>query len=114
MATDAAVHPVEEGGTAGVRLTVATTGSAPIDEPVTVAYETTGGTASGSDYTPIKGKVTFPVSTASGTSRTVRVRTLEDRSAEAAETIPLKLTVTGAEPPPRPRRSWSTPTGCRI
>ncbi|WSQ12014.1 glycoside hydrolase family 3 C-terminal domain-containing protein [Streptomyces sp. NBC_01231] len=99
VTTDAAVHPVEEGGTAGVRLTVATTGSAPIDEPVTVAYETTGGTVSGSDYTPVKGKVTFPAGTASGTSRTVRVRTLEDRSAEAAETIPLKLTVTGAEPP---------------
>ncbi|MEV2217245.1 glycoside hydrolase family 3 N-terminal domain-containing protein [Streptomyces sp. NPDC050997] len=99
VTTDAAVYPVEEGGTADVRLTVATTGSAPIDEPVTVGYETTGGTASGSDYTPLRGEVTFPAGTASGTSRTVRVRTLKDRSAESAETIPLKLTVTGAKPP---------------
>ena len=99
VTTGAAVYPVKEGGTADVRLTVATTGSAPIDEPVTVGYETTGGTASGSDYTPLRGEITFPAGTASGTSRTVRVRTLKDRSAEAAETIPLRLTVTGAKPP---------------
>ncbi|KOU77039.1 glycosyl hydrolase [Streptomyces sp. MMG1533] len=100
VTTDAAVHPVKEGGTADVRLTVGTTGSAPIDEPVTVAYETTTtGTASGSDFAPLKGEFTFPAGTASGTSRTLQVRTLKDRSAESAETIPLKLTVTGAKPP---------------
>ncbi|MET7917265.1 glycoside hydrolase family 3 N-terminal domain-containing protein [Streptomyces avermitilis] len=100
VVTDSAVHPVKEGGTADVRVSVATTGSAPIDEPVTVAYETAGGTAdSGKDYTPVKGSVTFPAGTASGTSRTVQVPTLKDRSAEPAETIPLKLTVTGAKAP---------------
>ncbi|MET8026638.1 glycoside hydrolase family 3 protein [Streptomyces avermitilis] len=98
--TDSAVHPVKEGGTADVRISVATTGSAPVDEPVTVAYETTGGTAdSGKDYTPVKGSVTFPAGTASGTSRTIQVPTLRDRSAESAETIPLKLAVTGAKAP---------------
>ncbi|MEU9471337.1 glycoside hydrolase family 3 N-terminal domain-containing protein [Streptomyces avermitilis] len=98
--TDSAVHPVKEGGTADVRISVATTGSAPVDEPVTVAYETTGGTAdSGKDYTPVKGSVTFPAGTASGTSRTIQVPTLRDRSAESAESIPLKLTVTGAKAP---------------
>ncbi|MFD1308143.1 glycoside hydrolase family 3 protein [Streptomyces kaempferi] len=97
---DSAVYPVKEGGSATVKLSVATTGSAPLDEPVTVAYESAGGTAeSGKDYTPVKGEITFPAGTASGASRTIRVSTLKDRSAEAAETIPLKLTVTGAKAP---------------
>ncbi|MGW0337734.1 glycoside hydrolase family 3 protein [Streptomyces sp. NPDC003011] len=100
VTTDAAVYPVKEGGTAAVRLTVATTGSAPLGEPVTVAYGTTGsGTASDRDFTPVEGEFTFPAGTASGTSRTVRVRTLKDRTAEAAETIPFRLTVTGAKAP---------------
>ncbi|MET9412284.1 glycoside hydrolase family 3 N-terminal domain-containing protein [Streptomyces sp. NPDC002935] len=100
VTTDAAVHPVKEGGTAAVKVSVATTGAAPIDEPVTVAYESTGGTAEpGKDYTPVKGEVTFPAGTTSGTSRTIKIATLRDRSAEAAETIPLKLTVTGAKAP---------------
>ncbi|QFZ74095.1 glycosyl hydrolase [Streptomyces fagopyri] len=100
VTTDSAVYPVKEGAAATVRLSVATTGSAPLDEPVTVAYEGAGGTAeSGKDYAPVKGEVTFPAGTVSGTSRTIRVSTLKDRSAEAAETIPLKLTVTGAKAP---------------
>ncbi|MER5406758.1 glycoside hydrolase family 3 N-terminal domain-containing protein [Streptomyces sp. NPDC002769] len=100
VSADSAVHPVKEGRTATVKLSVATTGSAPIDEPVTVAYESAGGTAeSGKDYTPVKGEITFPAGTASGTSRTIRVSTLKDKSAEAAETIPVKLTVTGAKAP---------------
>ncbi|MFE1839506.1 glycoside hydrolase family 3 protein [Streptomyces sviceus] len=98
--TDSAVYPVKEGGTATVKVTVATTGSAPIDEPVTVAYETAGGTASTSDYSPLKGEFTFPAGTASGTTRTVRVHTLKDKAAaETAETVPVKLTVTGAKAP---------------
>ncbi|MFE5143005.1 carbohydrate binding domain-containing protein [Streptomyces fagopyri] len=100
VTTDSAVYPVKEGAAATVRLSVATTGSAPLDEPVTVAYEGAGGTAeSGKDYAPVKGEVTFPAGTVSGTSRTIRVSTLKDRSAEAAETIPVKLTVTGAKAP---------------
>ncbi|MFF3848344.1 glycoside hydrolase family 3 N-terminal domain-containing protein [Streptomyces sp. NPDC002328] len=98
--TDAVVHPTREGGTATVTLTLATTGPAPTDAPVTVAYETTGGTAEpGKDYTPVTGAVTFPAGTASGATRTVRVPTLKDKAAEPAETVPLKLTVTGAKPP---------------
>ncbi|MER6344364.1 glycoside hydrolase family 3 protein [Streptomyces sp. NPDC001595] len=99
VTTDAAVHPVREGDTATLRLTVATTGSAPIDEPVTVSYETAGGTASVGDYTPVRGEFTFPAGTASGTVRTIQVPTRKDRSAEPAETIPVKLTVTGAKAP---------------
>ncbi|MFJ8023321.1 glycoside hydrolase family 3 protein [Streptomyces sp. NPDC096311] len=100
VTADSAVHPVKEGATATVKLSVATTGAAPIDEPVTVAYESAGGSAEpGKDYTPVKGEITFPAGTASGTSRTVQVPTLRDKSAEPAETIPLKLTVTGAKAP---------------
>ncbi|MFF4590070.1 glycoside hydrolase family 3 N-terminal domain-containing protein [Streptomyces sp. NPDC001388] len=100
VTTDAAVYPVDEGGTATVRVTLATTGSAPVDEPVTVTYETAGGTAEpGRDYTPATGTLTFPAGTASGTTRTIRVPTLKDRTAEAAETVPLRLTVNGAKAP---------------
>ncbi|MEU1272034.1 glycoside hydrolase family 3 N-terminal domain-containing protein [Streptomyces sp. NPDC005799] len=101
VTTDSTVHPVREGGTATVKVTLATTGSAPVDDPVTVHYETaTTGTATpGKDYTPVSGTLTFPAGTASGATRTITVPTLKDRSAETAETIPLKLTVTGAKPP---------------
>ncbi|MGP4006477.1 glycoside hydrolase family 3 protein [Streptomyces sp. 4N124] len=100
VTTGAAVYPVKEGGTAAVKVSVVTTGSAPIDEPVTVTYETAAGTADpGKDYTPVTGTIAFPAGTASGTTRTVQVPTLKDRSAESAETVPLKLTVTGAKAP---------------
>ncbi|MEU0603587.1 glycoside hydrolase family 3 N-terminal domain-containing protein [Streptomyces sp. NPDC006393] len=101
VTTDAPVYPVHEGGTAAVRITLATTGSAPVDEPVTVEYRTaaTGSARPGQDYTPVSGTLTFPAGTASGTSRTVEVPTLKDRSAEPAETVPLQLTVTGAKAP---------------
>ncbi|WP_433572497.1 glycoside hydrolase family 3 N-terminal domain-containing protein [Streptomyces sp. CA-251247] len=98
--TDAAVHPVDEGGTAKVKISVATTGSGPTEEPVTVAYTTEGGSAQpGKDYTPVSGTVTFPAGSVSGTSTSVAVTTRKDRSAESAETIGLKLTVTGAKAP---------------
>ncbi|MFF0854817.1 carbohydrate binding domain-containing protein [Streptomyces sp. NPDC003280] len=100
VTTGAAVYPVEEGGTAKVGVTVTTTGARPLEEPVTVAYTTAGGTAApGRDYTPVSGTLTFPAGTASGASRTVRVPTLRDKAAEPAETVPLKLTVTGAKAP---------------
>ncbi|WP_406006592.1 CIA30 family protein [Streptomyces sp. NBC_00637] len=101
VTTDAAVYPVAEGGSAAVTLTVATTGAAPLGDPVTVAYETaaTGTAEPGKDYTPVTGTVTFPAGTPSGATRTVRVRTLADHRAESAETVPLRLTVTGAKAP---------------
>ncbi|MGA5220668.1 glycoside hydrolase family 3 protein [Streptomyces cinereoruber] len=98
--TDAAVYPVAEGGSARVKVTVATTGSGPIGEPVTVAYTTGKGSAeAGGDYAPVSGTLTFPAGTPSGTSQTVTVATKKDRSAEEAETIPLTLEVTGAKAP---------------
>lgn len=100
VSTDAPVHPVEEGGTAKVKVSVATTGEAPLADPVTVTYTSAGGTAtSGTDYTPVSGTLTFPAGTASGATRTIEVPTRRDRAAEPAETIPLKLTVTGAKAP---------------
>ncbi|MDQ0932927.1 glycoside hydrolase family 3 N-terminal domain-containing protein [Streptomyces turgidiscabies] len=101
VTTGSAVYPVKEGGTAKVAVTLGTTGSAPLADPVTVTYETTtGGTASGGgDYKPVHGEFTFPAGTASGASRTIQVPTRKDKSAEPAETIPLKLMVTGAKAP---------------
>ncbi|MEE4494779.1 glycoside hydrolase family 3 protein [Streptomyces sp. BE230] len=100
VVTDAAVHPVKQGATAGIDLSVATTGSLPLDEPVTVAYETKGGTAaSGADYTPVSGTYTFPAGTASGTTHRVSVTTKKITGAASAKTVPLELTVTGAKPP---------------
>ncbi|MFD6276089.1 glycoside hydrolase family 3 N-terminal domain-containing protein [Streptomyces sp. NPDC060209] len=100
VVVDSAVHPVKEGGTADIKISVATTGSVPIEEPVTVAYTTKGGSAdSGKDYTPVTGTHTFPAGTASGTTHTVSVATAKDKGAESAETIPLELTVTGAKAP---------------
>lgn len=99
VVVDSAVHPVKEGASADIRISVATTGSLPIEEPVTVAYTTGGGSASGADYTPVTGTHTFPAGTASGTSHTVTVATAKDGDAESAETVPVGLTVTGAKPP---------------
>ncbi|MFD7868373.1 glycoside hydrolase family 3 N-terminal domain-containing protein [Streptomyces sp. NPDC059783] len=100
VVTDAAVHPVKQGGTAEIGLSVATTGSAPLEEPVTVSYTTKGGTAAaGTDYTPVTGTYTFPAGTASGTTHRVTVTTKKVTGAASAKTVPLELTVTGARPP---------------
>lgn len=100
VVTDAAVHPVQQGATADIGLSVATTGSLPLDEPVTVAYETKGGSGgSGTDYTPVSGTYTFPAGTASGTTHRVSVTTKKVTGAASAKTVPLELTVTGAKPP---------------
>lgn len=100
VTADAAVHPVKQGATADIDLSVATTGSAPLEDPVTVEYETKGGSAgSGTDYTPVSGTYTFPAGTASGTSHRVSVATRKTAGAASAKTIPLELTVTGAKPP---------------
>ncbi|MEU7037766.1 glycoside hydrolase family 3 N-terminal domain-containing protein [Streptomyces sp. NPDC046237] len=100
VVTETVVHPVGEGGTAEVKVSVASTGSTPLAEPVTVTYATEGGSAqAGADYTPVTGSLTFPAGTPSGASRSIAVATKKDRSAESAETIPLVLSVTGAKAP---------------
>ncbi|MEU6500684.1 glycoside hydrolase family 3 N-terminal domain-containing protein [Streptomyces californicus] len=100
LVTDTAVRTVKNGGSADITLSVATTGSAPIEEPVTVTYATKGGTAeAGKDYTPVTGSHTFPAGTASGTSHKITVRTAKAARASEAKTVPLELTVTGAKAP---------------
>ncbi|MEU6952820.1 glycoside hydrolase family 3 N-terminal domain-containing protein [Streptomyces sp. NPDC045714] len=100
VATDTAVRPVKNGATAQLTLSVATTGSVPTEEPVTVRYTTKGGTAeAGRDYTPATGSHTFPAGTASGTTHEVTVRTAKAPKPAGAKTIPLELTVTGAKAP---------------
>ncbi|GHE14891.1 glycoside hydrolase family 3 N-terminal domain-containing protein [Streptomyces alanosinicus] len=100
VTTDAPVRPVEQGGTARVRVTLATTGDRPVEDPVTVTYATGGGTATaGQDYTPVSGTLTFPAGTASGTARTIEVPTRRSKGAAVAKTVPLELTATGAKAP---------------
>ncbi|WP_338491102.1 glycoside hydrolase family 3 N-terminal domain-containing protein [Streptomyces sp. SJL17-4] len=105
VVTRSVVHPVDEGGSARVDVSVATTGSGPIGEPVTVTYETEsggtepGGAEPGKDYTPVTGSMVFPAGTPSGTTRSITVQTLKDGAAEAAESVPLRLTVDGAKAP---------------
>jgi len=100
VVTEAAVVPVKQGTSASVGFTLTTTGSAPLEEPVTVAYETKGGTAKpGTDYTPVSGTYTFPAGTASGTTHKVTVATDKVSGAATAKTVPLELNVTGARPP---------------
>jgi beta-glucosidase len=94
IGTTAPVYPVDQGQTAVVGVTLATTSGQPLDEDVAVTYETTGGTASpGADYTPVSGTLTFPAGTATGAVKTIDVTTKRDRTAELAETIDVKLTV---------------------
>ncbi|HEY4571841.1 MAG TPA: glycoside hydrolase family 3 N-terminal domain-containing protein [Kribbella sp.] len=99
VVTDAGVYPVKEGGTAQVKVSVATTDGSPLEAPVTVDYKTDTGSASADDYTPVSGTLTFPAGTTSGSTQLVAVTTRKDRRAEAAETIPLELTVSGAKAP---------------
>ncbi|MFJ7955654.1 glycoside hydrolase family 3 protein [Streptomyces sp. NPDC096319] len=101
VVTGAVVHPVDEGGTARIDVSVATTGSTPTDAPVTVTYRTddSGPAQPGQDYRPVSGSIVFPAGTASGTTRTLTVTTLRDRVGEEAETIPVTLSVDGAKAP---------------
>ncbi|MBQ1105828.1 glycoside hydrolase family 3 N-terminal domain-containing protein [Streptomyces sp. 404i] len=100
VVTDTAVRPVKNGDSADIVLSVATTGSLPTEEPVTVTYATKGGTAEpGKDYTPVAGSHTFPAGTASGTTHRITVRTAKASKPAGAKTIPLEVTVTGAKAP---------------
>ncbi|MFF0753182.1 glycoside hydrolase family 3 N-terminal domain-containing protein [Streptomyces sp. NPDC004267] len=112
VVTGAVVHPVDEGGTARIDVSVTTTGSGPTAAPVTVAYTTddrgagkdgdTAGSSpaeAGKDYLPVSGTLVFPAGTPSGTTRSITVRTLADDAGEEAETIPVRLTADGARAP---------------
>ncbi|WP_405469479.1 glycoside hydrolase family 3 N-terminal domain-containing protein [Streptomyces anulatus] len=100
VVTDTTIRPVRNGGSADIGLSVATSGSLPTREPVTVTYATKGGTAEpGKDYTPVTGSHTFPAGTPSGTTHRITVRTAKASKPSGARTIPLEVTVTGAKAP---------------
>jgi len=95
VATDA--YLTDPGGTVDVGVTVSQPGGGPIASDVTVHYTVGGGTAvAGTDYTASDGDLTFATGTASGTTRTITIKTLADRPASVARTIPVTLTATGA------------------
>jgi hypothetical protein len=62
--------------------------SAPSDRTVTVDYVTADGTATGGDYMPTAGTLTFPPGT---TSRTITLAVLGDRIAEGDEALTVTL-----------------------
>ncbi len=90
----------EHQGTVAVGVRVTVPGGGTLSCPVTVAYETTPGTASrGLDYTAVGGTLTFPAGTPSGTILTIAIPIVSDALNELTqETFTLRLsTTTGAE-----------------
>ncbi|PJE95346.1 glycosyl hydrolase [Streptomyces carminius] len=97
VAVDTAVLPVDGGESATVKVSVGTTGNAPLPEDVTVRYATGEGTAKpGEDYTPVEGTLTFPAGSDSGTAKSFTVTTKRGAKASTARTIPVELTAEGA------------------
>ncbi len=81
VTTDSAVYPVKEGGTAKVGVTLGTTGSAPLDRPRDgrVRDDDRRHGIGRRRLHPVRGELTFPAGTASGTSRTIQVPTRKDK-----------------------------------
>nr|WP_311132613.1 glycoside hydrolase family 3 N-terminal domain-containing protein [Nonomuraea gerenzanensis] len=97
------VHPVNENGQAEIAVTITTSGGTPLATDLAVDYRTGTGTATpGTDYTPVRGTLTFPAGTASGATRTITVRALRDSQGEVAETVPIELSGAGTRPPAEP------------
>ncbi|MEU8109736.1 glycoside hydrolase family 3 N-terminal domain-containing protein [Nonomuraea muscovyensis] len=100
LATDRPVYTTGEKAEVRVSVSVTTATGAPLPADLTVGYRTGTGTATpGEDYTPAEGMLTFPAGTASGSAQAFTVRTLGDRRAEVAETIPIELSGAGTRPP---------------
>ncbi|WP_240197095.1 glycoside hydrolase family 3 N-terminal domain-containing protein, partial [Nonomuraea lactucae] len=100
LATDRPVYTTGENASVRVSVSVTTATGAPLPADLAVDYRTGTGTATpGEDYTAAEGRLTFPAGTASGSARSFTVRTLGDRDAEVAETIPIVLSGAGTRPP---------------
>jgi glucose/arabinose dehydrogenase len=85
VAFDAAASEGDEGvATAMIAVSLST----PADETVTVGYAVTGGTATGRDFRRGKGKLRFRPGT---TTQFISLRIINDRIAEADETVNLQL-----------------------
>ncbi|MFI1996830.1 glycoside hydrolase family 3 N-terminal domain-containing protein [Actinoplanes sp. NPDC020271] len=100
-----AFYQVSEGETADVTLVLKTSDNKALTAAATVSYRTGVGTATaGTDYLTTSGTVTFSADTVPGARKTIRISVRHDRTAEAAETIPVTLTAastglaTGAAP----------------
>ncbi|GAA0812960.1 glycoside hydrolase family 3 N-terminal domain-containing protein [Spirilliplanes yamanashiensis] len=95
VSTKKPVYPVDEGATATVEVVITTPEGEPLDDDVAVQYATGGGSATaGADYTAASGTLTFAEGTASGTAKTIAVKTKKDSTAEVAETVDVSLTST--------------------
>ena len=77
-----------EGGIATFTITL--TGSC--DQPITVAWTTSPGTADASDFTPASAVVTFPAGSPSGSTVAVAITTTADSMHEGDETFFVNLT----------------------
>ncbi|GAA0911744.1 glycoside hydrolase family 3 N-terminal domain-containing protein [Nonomuraea longicatena] len=100
LSTDRPVYAVDERGSARVAVTVTTADGRPLPADTRVSYATGTGTATpGADYVPVAGTLTFRAGTPSGGSQAFTVRTLRDRDAEVAETVPVVLSGEGVRPP---------------
>ncbi len=86
VAFDAAASASDEGAATTM---IAVSLSTPADEPVTVKYAVTGGTAVGRDFRRGKGKLRFRPGT---TTQLINLRIVNDRIAEPDETVNLQLT----------------------
>jgi beta-glucosidase len=104
-----ALHLVDEGDRARVGITLTTADGAPLAEahrvryaagtPVAVAIAGPGTANPGTDFAATQGEVVFPAGAASGAVRWFPLTVHRDRVAEAAETVPVTLSLdTGGEP----------------
>ena len=82
--------------TEGNNATYTVTLSKAIAKQVKVAWSTTAGTASSSDFSPDSGTVTFPAGSAAGATKTFTVTAVDDALSEASEKFTVALgTVSG-------------------
>jgi beta-glucosidase len=95
VSADQSVYLVDEGSGADVAIAITTSDGKALTQPVTVAYTTATGSATpGADYASASGSLTFAGGTTSGSTQRLRVATRTDSAAEAAESIPVRLSAT--------------------
>ena len=84
---------VAEGANAVFTVTL----SKAIAKEVTVAWSTTAGTASSSDYTSGSGTLTFAADSAAGATQTITVAVADDDLSETSETFSVGLGIIGGD-----------------
>jgi beta-glucosidase len=91
VATDRAVHLVDEGRTARVGVTLTTDDGRPLDAVARVPWSTPDTAAAAAGLSPASGTVRFAAGTASGSTRWVALSARRDRRAETAEAVELTV-----------------------